>query len=74
MALLDGARLAFTHALAVTLTVCAVVCAAMSVVTAVALRRTPERRSVRRRPEDDRVVPLADLRFNRTVGLSSRRS
>jgi DHA2 family multidrug resistance protein-like MFS transporter len=39
MALLDGARLAFTHALAVTLTVCAVVCAAMSVVTAVALRR-----------------------------------
>lgn len=42
VSLLDGARAAFTHGLQVTLTVCAVVSAAMSVVAAVALRRSPQ--------------------------------
>jgi len=41
--LLDAAKVAFTHALQVALAVCGVVSASLSIVAAVALRRTPER-------------------------------
>ena len=63
--LLDTAKVAFTHALQVTLTVCAVVSMATSVVVAVALRRAPEPKKAMR--------PL-EVRGRRTTRIPDRSS
>jgi DHA2 family multidrug resistance protein-like MFS transporter len=54
MVLLDAAKIAFTHALGVTLTICAVVAAGLSIVAAVALRRGTQANETARASEVSR--------------------
>ena len=52
--LLDSAKAAFTHGLQVTLTICAIVSLALSILAAIALRRSPSLQEGL--PQHDRIA------------------